>query len=70
MKLGDEVFYWTRRKGESARLIIGYIIQIEEGPNPTLARVRGHDTAVQVHSIELKRLKPIAELPEKYRRAE
>lgn len=59
MKVGDDVFYWTRRKGEPAQLIKGRITAIREG----CAQLLGYDSDKTVHSIDLKRLKPIAELP-------
>lgn len=70
MKAGDSVFYWTFVRGKTKdyrKLVIGRI----RDTNGTYARVASLPTApsaMPVQTIEVKRLKPVSELPPNLKR--
>lgn len=63
MEVGDEVFFWERRRGIPVPLLV--IGKIRDMDN-AWARVVALDNAPRgygVRTVKLERLKPLAELP-------
>lgn len=61
MNVDDEVFYWTRKPGGRPELVRGRITAIDHSVGYARVHIDGGGPIV-VKSVEVKRLKPIAEL--------